>query len=201
MALAYRLAERLAPVTGSSSPRPPISVVASCAPRSRIDGCARCGARRLLGSEPPGWPILRVPPGATPPAAVVATRNLLDSSVDQAAVLGFVQSLADHLLRGRDDEPGDLVARSLQGALALDLDVAACAVHDPLVFKVGFLPQVGAQLFPRAIRAFDHGVGGLARPAPLAVGPLQPRPRPSSSLLPFLALGGDLAPPCPPGVA
>src|SRR6266568_6487208 len=39
-----------------------ICVVASCAPRLRINGCARCGARRRLASAPPGSPNLSVGP-------------------------------------------------------------------------------------------------------------------------------------------
>src|ERR1700687_3169818 len=39
----------------------PICIVAFCAPRSGINGCSRCGARRLLPSGPPVHRISRCP--------------------------------------------------------------------------------------------------------------------------------------------
>src|SRR5712664_3901004 len=47
--------------TGSLASRQPICIVAFCAPRSRINGCARSGARRLLPSGPPVHRISRCP--------------------------------------------------------------------------------------------------------------------------------------------
>src|ERR1700687_3642247 len=48
-------------VIGSSAPMRPICVVATCAPRSPIHGCARSGARPRLASGPPGHRISRRP--------------------------------------------------------------------------------------------------------------------------------------------
>src|SRR5205807_1923278 len=108
-----------------------------------------CGARRLLGSEPPGWPNISVASRATPPAAAVATRDLLDRLVDQVAVLGHVQRLADHLLSRGHDQARHLAAHRLKRAVALGLDLLAGRLGDAPRILLSLLLQFSSKLFTR----------------------------------------------------
>ena len=51
-------------ISSQNAPHPGVS---SCAPRSRINGCARCGARRFLRLRPPGCQNLSPPAPVTAP--------------------------------------------------------------------------------------------------------------------------------------
>src|SRR5258705_11124514 len=58
-------------------------------------------------------------------AAAVATGNLRDRTIDQLAVLGVVQGLADDLLGRGHDKLGDFAAHRLDGPLPLGFDLLA----------------------------------------------------------------------------
>src|SRR6202165_5279806 len=129
--------------------------------------CARSGARRLLGSGPPGWPNLSVPSRATLPAAAVATRHLRDRPVDQLPVLGVVERLADDFLGGGHDKVRNFAAHRLDRTLALGLDLFLSGLDCSLRLLFCFLLELLTELLTRLGRSVDHALGGLARVFPL----------------------------------
>src|SRR5258708_3781121 len=82
-------------IGGPSAPMRPICVVAACASRLRITGCARCDARPRLASGPPGSPNASPPdlrlhawwPIVDRDATVSVSRGVLEGAPLRAARL------------------------------------------------------------------------------------------------------------------
>src|SRR5439155_24348507 len=131
---------------------------ACCA--GRAAGCA--GARAARGPQPrprPAAAAARVPaPAASPRAprrtALARTRGrrrsvvpplehgeveLADRLFDQSLVVGVVERLARHLLRGDQAQVGDLGADLLQCAARFGLDLLARVLEPPLAVGLGLV--------------------------------------------------------------
>src|SRR5713101_5943535 len=100
----------------------PICSVDSCAPRLRICQCARCGARRLLPSGPPGHRISRRPRRVGHRMSI-AERRLKATVMDADQIRRSLSRIAHEIVernRGVDEvvlvgivSKGDVLARRL----------------------------------------------------------------------------------------
>src|SRR2546421_9822340 len=95
--------------------------VSSCAPRSRIDGCARCGARRFLRLRPPVHQIFRRPTGVRLPVSKFKFLRKRSDYYRHFTVLDIGTDLIKVLVVRRDGPGGEVLGggRAPQGPAAM----------------------------------------------------------------------------------
>src|SRR5207245_9735770 len=110
-------------------------------------------------------------------AAAVATRDLLNSPVDELFVLAIVERFADHLFRSHDHQSGQFVTRRLKRTLAFNLDLFPSRLGDPSRLLLGLLLGVLPRLLGGSVGSIDDLLRGLARVLQFSLGFLETRLR------------------------
>src|SRR6266581_3670312 len=126
-------------------------------------------------------------------AAAVATRDLLYGLFDQALVLGQIQRLADHFLRRRHDQAGDLRFHGLDRLEAIGFDLLPGRFEKPTGLVLGLLLQLLAELLCRLACGIDDALGRLSSVVQLGFGFFEPGFGRDAFLLGLSQLVGNLA--------
>src|SRR5581483_8968805 len=114
--------------------------------------------------------------------------EVADRVLDQPALVGAVERLADDLLRRRERQVGDLAADRLERALRLGLDLLAdllepalplalCLFLHPLLHRLARLPGLGEDLLGVSACLADQRAVLLEQPPRLVPGAVRLRER------------------------
>src|SRR5712692_4211733 len=95
-------------------------------------------------------------------AAAVATRDLLDRTLDQLLMPGSVKGFADDFFGGCHNQGGDLSASGLQRAFTLRLDFSSGRLRDAFGILFGLFSHVLAHLLTGLVCRVDDLLRGLA---------------------------------------
>src|SRR6267378_2000407 len=126
-------------------------------------------------------------------AAAVATRNLLDGSLDQLLVLRRIKRLADDLLCGGHHQPRDLCLHRLDGFEALGLDLFPRGFEETPGLVLSLLLELLPELLRRFVCCLNDALCGLSRVVQLGLGFLEPLLGRGAFLLGFAQQVGNLA--------